>query len=73
MKILRIGLGVILSLIGIVFAILPGSILFLIGGLMVLSYDVPIAKTWLKKCQAGMSAGAKKLDRHLLNRRLKRF
>lgn len=73
MKAVRIALGSILSLIGIVFAILPGSILFLIGGLMLLSYDIPLARKWLKKCQSGMSVGAKKLDRYLLNRRLKRF
>lgn len=73
MKVVRIAVGSILSLIGIVFAILPGSILFLIGGLMLLSYDIPLARTWLKKCQNGMSVGAKKLDRYLLNRRLKRF
>lgn len=54
---------------GIVFAILPGSILFVIGGLMLLSIDYPGARKWLKKCQNVMSQSARALDRALLRRK----
>lgn len=70
-KIIRTTLGVLGILIGTVFAILPGSILFLLAGLFLLSFDFPIARKWLKKCQDGMSVGAKKLDRMILNRKLR--
>lgn len=65
----RMTLGVLGVFIGTVFFILPGSILFLIAGLFLLSFDVPIAKTWLKKSQKMMSTGARKLDKYLLNRK----
>lgn len=70
-KVIRVTLGVLGVLVGTVFAILPGSILFLLGGLVLLSVDFPVARKWLKKCQDGMSIGAKKLDRMLLNRKLR--
>lgn len=70
-KTFRIGLGSILVAAGVIFFILPGSILFLLGGLFMLSYDVPRARVWLRACQNSASAGARKLDRFLLNRRLR--
>ncbi|GAB5381003.1 MAG: hypothetical protein Alis3KO_17870 [Aliiglaciecola sp.] len=70
-KVIRVTLGVLGVLVGTVFAILPGSILFLLGGLVLLSVDFPVARKWLKKCQDGMSMGAKKLDRMILNRKLR--
>jgi DNA-binding protein Fis len=57
--------------IGIVFAILPGSILFLIGGLMLLSMDYPMARKWLKVSQNNLSRAARSLDRALLRRKLR--
>ena len=47
-KTFRIGLGSILVAAGVIFFILPGSILFLLGGLLMLSYDVPRAREWLR-------------------------
>lgn len=70
-KAIRVTFGVLGVLVGTVFAILPGSILFLLGGLVLLSYDFPVARKWLKKCQDGMSVGARKLDRMILNRKLR--
>ncbi|MBU2878271.1 MULTISPECIES: tellurium resistance protein TerC [Aliiglaciecola] len=68
-KAIRITIGAVLSAVGIVFAILPGSILFLISGLMLLSYDIPLARKCLQKCQNSMSVTARRLDRYLLNRK----
>lgn len=65
----RITLGAIGVFIGVVFAILPGSIIFLVLGLFMLSFDFPIARKILKKSQKLMSEGAQKLDRYLLNRK----
>lgn len=70
-KTIRIGLGTIMVAAGVIFFILPGSILFLVGGLLMLSYDVPRAREWLRVCQNNMASGARKLDRYLLNRRLR--
>jgi hypothetical protein len=70
-KKLRIILGCIFAGFGIVFFILPGSIFVLIIGLMMLSYDFPKARKLLKTCQKTMSNSAQKLDRMLLNRKLR--
>lgn len=71
-KKLRITLGTILAIFGIVFFILPGSILVLLVGLVILSYDLPKARSWLRMCQTGMSNSARKLDKLILDRKLKR-
>jgi len=68
---IRITIGSILSLIGVVFFILPGSILFLLAGLFILSYDVPAARKGLKWCQNSISRSARALDRYLLKRKLR--
>ncbi|MEP4892078.1 MAG: tellurium resistance protein TerC [Aliiglaciecola sp.] len=68
-KTIRITLGALLSAVGIVFAILPGSILFLISGLVLLSYDIPFARKCLQKCQNSLAVNARRLDRYLLNRK----
>ncbi len=68
-KTVRISIGVLLVAIGVVFFILPGSILFLIAGLTVLSIDIPVARGWLKKCQAMASKSAKSIDRWFLKRK----
>lgn len=69
MKSIRIGIGAIFCGIGVIFFILPGSILFLIGGLFLLSYDVPAARGLLKSCQRSMSKGARTLDRFIAGRK----
>lgn len=69
MKSLRITIGSVLAGIGVIFFILPGSILFLIAGLLLLSYDIPAARKWLAYCQNAMSKGARKLDQLLAKHR----
>jgi len=71
MKILRLTLGALLFISGIVLTLLPGSILLVIGGLVMLSYDWPRARGWLKYSQRSMTLGARKLDRFLLQRKLR--
>jgi hypothetical protein len=70
-KKLRITFGALLALFGVVFFILPGSIFVLLLGLVMLSYDVPKARDWLRICQKSMSKSARKLDKIILNRKLK--
>jgi hypothetical protein len=70
-KSIRIGLGSLLVAFGIIFFILPGSILFLLIGLTVLSYDVPRARGWLRACQNSAARGARKLDKIILHRKLR--
>jgi hypothetical protein len=71
-KKLRIALGGLLAIFGVVFFILPGSILVLLVGLLMLSYDVPKARDWLRTCQNVMSKSASKLDKLILDKRLRR-
>ena len=70
-KKLRIVLGALLALFGVIFFILPGSIFVLLLGLMMLSYDVPRARVWLRNCQNAMSKSARRLDKMILDRKLK--
>lgn len=70
-KTFRISIGSIMVAAGVIFFILPGSIIFLLGGLLMLSYDVPRARVWLRMCQNSMATGARKLDRIMLKRRLR--
>lgn len=70
-KKLRIALGSLLALFGVVFFILPGSMFVLLLGLLMLSYDVPKAQDWLRTCQNGMSRSARKLDKMILDRKLR--
>lgn len=72
LKTVRLSLGALLFICGIILTLLPGSILLVIGGLMLLSYDWPKARGWLRFFQNQMSASARKLDRLLLNRRLRK-
>lgn len=71
MRILRLTLGAILFAGGIVLTLLPGSILFVIAGLVLLSYDWPRARGWLKYSQRTMTLSARKIDRFLLTRKLR--
>ncbi|MFT6284493.1 MAG: hypothetical protein ACJAXM_000965 [Arenicella sp.] len=70
-KKLRIVFGALLAIFGVVFFILPGSIFVLLLGLLMLSYDVPQARNWLRTCQNVMSKSARKLDKMILERKLK--
>ena len=72
MKIVRIGLGAVLFIGGIVLTLLPGSILFVLAGLVLLSYDWPRAGHVLRYFQNQMSKGARRLDRYLLDRKLRK-
>ena len=67
-KKLRIALGGLLAIFGVVFFIIPGSILVLLVGLLMLSYDVPKARDWLRTCQNVMSKSASKLDKLILDK-----
>ena len=71
MRIVRLTLGAILFVGGIVLTLLPGSILLVVGGLVLLSYDWPKARNWLKYSQKTMATGACKIDRFLLKRKLR--
>ncbi len=68
-KKLRIALGLCLAGCGVVFFILPGSILFLLGGLLLLSMDFPTARHWLRKSQRALSVGAARADAFIARRR----
>ncbi|WP_299079658.1 tellurium resistance protein TerC [uncultured Paraglaciecola sp.] len=67
----RIALGSLFALFGVVFFILPGSMFVLLAGLIMLSYDLPKAREWLRICQNAMSHSARKLDKALLDRKLR--
>ena len=70
-KKLRIAFGSLLAIFGVVFFILTGSIFILLLGLVMLSYDVPKARDWLRTCQKAMAKSARKLDKIILDRKLK--
>jgi hypothetical protein len=70
-KNLRITFGSLLAIFGVVFFILPGSMFVLLLGLLMLSYDVPKARYWFRWCQNAMSKSARKLDKIILDRKLK--
>ncbi len=71
-KVIRLSVGALLFLGGIVLPLLPGSILLVIGGLILLSYDWPRARSWLRFFQNQMSTSARRLDKFLLGRRLRK-
>jgi uncharacterized membrane protein YbaN (DUF454 family) len=67
----RIAIGALLTMFGLIFFVLPGSIFVLLSGLLMLSYDVPKARNWLLTCQKLMSKSARKLDKIILDKKLK--
>jgi drug/metabolite transporter (DMT)-like permease len=71
MKLVRAIAGATLVIVGIVFTLIPGSILFVLGGLVLLSMDFLFARRFLNKVQRTMSRIANKLDLFLLNRKYK--
>ncbi len=69
-KILITLAGGLLTLLGLVFVILPGpSFIFLIPGLMLLSLEYPQARKWLKVTQKMMHKSAQWLDKQFLKRK----
>ncbi len=72
MRKVRLVSGGILVFGGILLTLLPGSILLVLAGLMLLSVDWPPARLYLTRCQRGMSSSARRLDRYLLLRKMRR-
>ncbi len=61
--------GGFLIAIGLIFILLPGpAIIFIPLGLILLSLEYPIAKTWLRKFQRHSRKGAEKLDKFFSRR-----
>lgn len=69
MKALRLTLGGILFVSGVVFTLIPGSILLVLGGLVLLSYDWPRARKLLTFTQNKMRISARKIDKFFLSRK----
>lgn len=62
--------GGLLVFLGLIFVIVPGpSLLLLIPGLYLLSFEYPAAKVWLKRCQKMLSKSARWLDAQISKRR----
>jgi uncharacterized protein YqgC (DUF456 family) len=72
MRQLKVILGMVLCIIGVVLTILPGSTLLVLAGLMLLSTEYTPARKLLKWAQRSMSQSAVKLDRYLLNRKMRK-
>lgn len=72
MKQLKVLLGMVLCIVGVVLTILPGSTLLVLAGLMILSTEYTPARKVLKWVQGSMSRSAAKLDRYLLTRKFKK-
>lgn len=71
LKSIRTVAGIALVALGVVFTIIPGSILFILAGLFLLSFDHRFARRWLRVTQDAAAKGARKLDRWLLRRKLR--
>jgi hypothetical protein len=57
---------------GLIFVIIPGpSLLLIVPGLFLLSYDYVWAKVWLRKCQSLMKKAAVKLDGFFAKRKMR--
>ncbi|MBT0586588.1 PGPGW domain-containing protein [Alteromonas oceanisediminis] len=68
-KTLRTIGGAALCITGVIFTVIPGSILLVIAGLVLLSMDHLAARKVLKRTQRSMTRSAAWLDRWLLSRR----
>jgi hypothetical protein len=71
MRLFRIFTSIILLLVGVIFTILPGSTLFLLGGLVLLSMDFHPARRSLTIVQRAITRRARSFDIFLLNRKYK--
>jgi hypothetical protein len=59
-----------LVLLGLIFIIVPGpSLIFIIPGLVILSFEYPLAKMWLRKCMRQARRAAQWIDRKMLQRK----
>jgi hypothetical protein len=68
----RTVIGAGLVALGLIFVIIPGpSLLLIIPGLFLLSYDYVWAKVWLRKCQSLMKKAATKLDAFIARRKMR--
>lgn len=69
LKLIRTIIGGILVLLGMIFVLIPGpSLLLILPGLMLLSFDYPIARIWLAKCQRLAAKSAKWIDSRVFNK-----
>lgn len=72
-KTIRTIVGGSLVALGLIFIIVPGpSLILLIPGLFLLSYDYVWAKASLRKCQRLIRQAASKIDKFLLARKYSR-
>ena len=63
-----------LVLLGTIFIIIPGpSLLLLIPGFYILSFEYDGAKVWLKRCQALLAKSARWIDKMIQKRKLSRL
>ncbi len=69
MKLLRLMLGGILIFASILLTVLPGSILLLLAGLVLISIDYKPARKFLALIQKSLTKAARQLDRFLLKRK----
>jgi uncharacterized membrane protein YbaN (DUF454 family) len=69
-KVLLTIIGGALTLLGLIFIVLPGpSVLFLLPGLYLLSLEYEQAKVWLKKVQKMMTKTSRWVDKKLRQRK----
>lgn len=62
--------GGFLVLLGLIFIIIPGpSLLFIIPGLFLLSFEYPLAKKWLRKSMKVMGHTARWVDKKMWQRK----
>jgi hypothetical protein len=71
MRLFRVITSTILILLGVIFTFLPGSTIFLLAGLGLLSVDFYPARRFLTKAQRAISSSARRVDLFLLNRKYK--
>ena len=69
MRYIRSILGGLLVIAGVIFTILPGSSLFVLLGLVLISVDYKPARQLLARIQKAMSISARKLDSFLHKRK----
>ena len=69
-KLLVTTIGGLLVFLGLIFVIIPGpSLLLLIPGFYILSFEYPAAKVWLRRCQRLLKKSAVWLDRFIRRHR----
>lgn len=62
--------GSLLIMLGLIFIIIPGpSLLFIVPGLLILSYEYPLAKRWLRHTMKLMQKTARWVDQRISDRK----